>query len=333
MDHMTSGEFDEIDARLLDLIQREFPLVPRPFDALADRLGILAADVMDRISRLKSERVIRQISAIFDSSKLGYSSALVAFRACPEMLDRVAERVSLHSGVSHCYSRDAEFNLWFTITLSPDKNLKHEVEDLARIDGVQAHVILPALRIFKIGVFFEINADDPDCAKPKMCEAEPCSDRYVLNGIDRSAVRALQIDLPITGTPFTSLAGDVGMTEDELLSHAKLFLNTGVMRRFAAVLRHQCAGYVSNAMVCWQTNADRIEATGAIFAANPSVSHCYERAIFPDWPYPIYTMIHARSDEELQKIIADLSASSRIRDFRVLRSIREYKKSRVVYFD
>ena len=123
------------------------------------------------------------------------------------------------------------------------------------------------------------------------------------------------------------------MTEDELLAHAADFLKTGVMRRFAAVLWHQRAGYRANAMVCWRAEPHGIEAAGAALARHPAVSHCYERPTSADWPYSVYTMIHCRDDHELQRTIAELASRSGLSDFRVLRTVKEYKKSRVVYFE
>lgn len=332
---MTGSTFDDMDARILDLIQREFPLVGRPFDVMAARLGVTSVEVMERIARLKSERVIRQISAIFDSAALGYSGALAAFRVRPELVDQVAEKAALHKGVSHCYSRDADFNLWFTITLAPKQNPTHEVEALSRVEGVEAHVVLPALRVFKIGVFFDVGGGDDGLkhTEERKREASSGEDRPSLTEDDIKAVRALQKDLPIVDRPFSELAAGVGMSEDELLSRAARLLETRAMRRYAAVLRHQHAGYRSNAMVCWRAEAQEIERVGDIFASHPSVSHCYERAVCPDWPYPLYTMVHSRDDDELKRTIAELAESSGLSDFRVLRSVKEYKKSRVIYFD
>jgi DNA-binding Lrp family transcriptional regulator len=329
---MPGSEFDQTDARLLDLIQGEFPLVSRPFDVLAARLGIAPEDVIERIRRLKSDRVIRQISAIFDSRELGYSSALVAFKVRQEQIDSVGERVSTHSGVSHCYSRDAEYNLWFTITLGPGNDLTREIDELAGIEGVASHMVLPALKIFKIGVFFGLAEEQSDHRSERV-QRRDIGEPRPLGETDIAAVRALQKDLPIVDEPFAVLARGAGMTEDDLLAHAADFLKTGIMRRFAAVLRHQRAGYRANAMVCWQAEPDDIEAAGAIFAKHPAVSHCYERPTSADWTYPLYTMIHCRNDHEVERTIAELAASSGLSDYRVLRTVKEYKKSRVVYFE
>lgn len=323
---------DAIDAKLLDILQAEFPLTHRPFAAMADQLSLSPDDVLLRVVRLKSDGIIRQISAIFDSAALGYQSTLVAFKVndCLVNMDSVAQAVSQHPGVSHCYSRDAEFNLWFTLTIGLDDDPAVEVSKLAQADGVESYLVLPAIKVFKIGVFLRM-ADD------ESAQVSSVSGKYGhapvnLSIKDRAAVKALQKDIPLVESPFAVLAGEAGMTEDELLARAHAFLNNGVMRRFAAVLRHQRAGYKYNAMVCWNISPGMAEDTGQKFAEDSSVSHCYERPTSHEWPYSLYTMVHARAKDELAHAIGRLAASADGVDYMILRSIKEYKKSRVVYF-
>lgn len=326
---MTKKIVDDMDARLLDAIQREFPLCAAPFEELGRRLGIGTSEVLGRIERLKREAIIRQISAIFDSAGLGYRSSLVAFRVEERLLDLVAEAIAAHRGVSHCYSRDADFNLWFTITVPTERDIEPEVSGLARLDGVAAHLVLPALRVFKIGVFLAMSDDAPEATSASRHRVRPAAP---LTEPERAAVRALQKDLPLVERPFGILATEEGLSEDLLLDFARRFIERGVMRRFAAVLRHTRAGYRVNAMVCWRVPIERVSEIGEALAAHPSVSHCYERPVSPDWPYPLYTMVHCRTEEELERAIGDLSAAAQSSDHIVLRSVKEYKKSRVSYF-
>ncbi len=325
---MPNHDFDKTDARLLNILQREFPLVARPFHAVAGALGIAPAEVIERVARLKREGVIRQISAIFDSAALGYVGALVAFRVAPEWLDKVAERVSEHDGVSHCYARDAGYNLWFTLTLPPTDDLDAEIAGLAALDGVQSHLALPALKVYKIGVFLDVGGTP----SPRRRTSYPvASSSFKGDDLDRAAIRVLQKDLPITESPFADLASEADMSEAELLARAKAFLESGVMRRYAAVLRHRRAGYRANAMICWQVALERIDEAGEALASHPAVSHCYQRPASPEWPYPLYTMVHCRDEAELKRTISDLAASANLTTFLVLRSVKEYKKSRVTY--
>lgn len=323
------SDFDPTDARLLELLQSEFPLVARPFQAQAEMLGISSDEAIERVSRLKRDGVIRQISAIFDSAALGYSSELVAFGVEPDKLDGVAAVVCAHKGVSHCYSRDAEYNLWFTITVGAGERLSKAVETLAVTPGVLDCIRLPQKRLFKIGVFLDVTGEnvskrDSTRRHPACCFLDP---RF------RPFVRVLQRDLPISATPFSDLANAAGMTESELLDAARQLLADGTMRRFAAVLKHINAGFKTNAMICWAADPDEIEQEGMRLAEHQSVSHCYERATSQSWPWPLYTMVHCRTESELARVVAELKSASDLSDYRVLRTLKEYKKSRVTYFD
>ncbi len=318
---------DELDSRILDLIQAGFPLVQRPYEAIAEGVGTTPQDVIGRVARLKSDGIVREISAIFQSSALGYQSALVAFRVQEERLDDAGQAVAKHSGVSHCYARDNAYNLWFTLTVPPEADLEAEVAQLAEMEGVEARLALPALSTFKIGVFLPMAGGRPG----ETPQRQPAAPAELTDG-ERAAIRALQTDLPLTENPFADLAADAGMAEQELIDRAISLRDRGIMRRYAAVLRHTRAGYTANAMVCWRIPPERVQEVGEALAASPSVSHCYERPTSPDWPYNVYTMVHARSEEELGGIVASLSRAAATEDYLVLRSVKEYRKSRVRYF-
>jgi len=323
-------ETDAIDAALLDLLQGSFPVVSRPFEEIGRRLGISADEVLGRVGRLKSEHIIRQISAIFDSSALGYRGALAAFAVDTDRLDAVASLVSAHQGVSHCYSRACEYNLWFTITLAPGSDLEGEVAKLASAGSVDRLMILPALKVYKIGVFLPMGEEPGVSGVPGSDRVVP--QRITLTESDRAAVRALQQDMPLLDSPFEAMGEPEGLLEDDLLKRAAGFLETGAMRRFAAVLRHTNAGYTANAMVCWRVEPGRVDEVGAVFASHSVVSHCYERPTYPDWPYSLYTMIHCKEAADLGLVIEGLAATPGVEGCLILHTVREYKKSRVLYF-
>jgi len=320
---------DTTDARILDLIQRKFPLNYRPFDVIAELLSIEPEDALARIRRLKTDGIIRQISAIFDSRALGYQSLLVAFKVTGDKLENVAAEVSKHPGISHCYSRDADYNLWFTIALPPESDLEHEVDKLSLLSGVLTHMLLPALNVFKIGVYLAMSGE----WKVESRERVEYGEQRVQSPEFREAVRALQTDLPLVEEPFSYLADQKGMSEDRLIAYAKEFLHNGVMRRYSAVLNHRRVGYTHNAMLCWKVPADMIEIIGNKLAEHPAVSHCYQRPTYSDWPYSLYTMIHARSKSELDKIISYLAQVSMNSEYLALNTVAEFKKTRVLYFE
>ncbi|MCE5315436.1 MAG: Lrp/AsnC family transcriptional regulator [Armatimonadota bacterium] len=324
---------DDIDARILELIQLELPLDARPFDAIAKAVSIAPEEALNRIRRMKSDGIIRQISAIFDSTALGYIGALVAFKVSDEALEHVASNVAAHSSVSHCYSRNADYNLWFTLTIGPDDDLDRHIDELALLDGVQSHMTLPAIKVFKIGVFLKltgaVSSDDHETNLRRKISSGLST---LHSPLSIKVAKALQTDLPLVERPFSDLAGQSGMSEVELLNYARAFLDNGVMRRYAAVLRHRKVGYTFNAMICWQVEPDMIDETGYRFAQRLSVSHCYQRPTFPDWPYALYTMVHSRSQDELDSVIAELVLDSHNSPHLILNTITEYKKTRVSYF-
>ena len=156
---------DDADRTLCDLIQNDFPVVARPYAALGERLGETEQQVLERIARLRQERIIRQISAIFDTRKLGYRSMLVAARAPEERADEAAEVISTHPGVTHNYERKHEFNIWFTLGVPPTSRLglDRSVELLGELAEVEAIRPLPALQFFKIGVDLDMTFGSVVC--------------------------------------------------------------------------------------------------------------------------------------------------------------------------
>jgi DNA-binding Lrp family transcriptional regulator len=318
---------DSIDRRLLTLIQKEFPLDSRPFAAIGKQIGISEEDALARARRLKEAGVIRQISAIFDSRRLGYSSTLVAMEIPGEQIDKSAERISEHAGVSHNYKRDHAFNLWFTLTLPPGADLEAEVARLSRVAGARRTRILPALRVFKIGVELDLeqgaNAAETTqpSNRPSRCFTEE----------DLDYVRVLQQDLPLELAPFQGWAESLNVDERRLFARARELESSGVMRRFAAVLRHQQAGFLANAMVCWRIPEEQLPDLGYRLASYPEVSHCFQRPVYPDWPYSIYSMVHARSRKRCEEIAHHMSQEIGVDDYAILYSTKEYKKERVKY--
>ncbi len=149
---------DDVDKRLLNLMQGRFALTTRPFEHVAGLAGIPAEDVMTRVRRLLDKRIIREITPIFDTRALGYSSMLVAAKVDPEHPHRAAQIINGHPGVTHNYLRDHDFNLWFTIATEPGSplGLDGTLELLAGLTGAESVRQLPTLRLFKINMNLEM---------------------------------------------------------------------------------------------------------------------------------------------------------------------------------
>jgi siroheme decarboxylase len=323
---------DPLDKQLLNEIQWTFPLSSRPYLEIATKHGLTEDDVMKRISLMKRIGLIRQINAIFDTRKLGYKSALIAFAVKKDRLDSVALEVNKHPGVSHNYERDHEFNMWFTLAVPPDGDLKKDLEIMASLEGVIKFRLLPTLKLYKIGVKLDMVNNDPNKIAPDDKVKKMNLKKFELASRDKEFIRELQKDLEVTPRPFDTLANNLGITVDELFKKATEYETMGVMRRFAAILRHRDAGFAANGMIVWMVPEDKIDEVGYKLASFPQVSHCYRRPVYPDWSFNLFSMIHARTIEAAKKIAIELSNFVGINEYKILFSSREFKKERVKYF-
>jgi DNA-binding Lrp family transcriptional regulator len=335
-----SAMLDDLDRRLLNLVQAQVPLVERPFEALAAQLGTSQEDIIGRLTRLRSppRPVIRQISAIFDSQALGYRSTLVAAKLHPALIERAAAVVNLHPGVSHNYQRNHEYNLWYTLAVGPDSRLGLEgtVDVLHCQSGAMATRMLPTLRLFKIGVKLDLSGEgDPAAQSESPAFTQDQRDRAggsPLTDGDKRMIRVLQQDLPMLARPFDAWAAQAGVGVADLLAAAGAFLQQRRMRRFSAVLRHREAGFSANAMGIWIVPPDRIEAFGRKAATFSAVSHCYHRPTYADWPYSVFTMVHGQSPADCEAVLKAIAEATGFGEYSALYSSREFKKVRVKYF-
>lgn len=326
-------QIDTVDKQLLNEIQWVFPLTDRPYLEISKRYNISENDVMQRTSRLKEIGLIRQINAIFDTRRLGYKSALVAFSVKPDKLNHVAEEVNKHQGVSHNYERNHEFNMWFTLAVPPYADIKMDLERMASIDGVIKYRVLPTLKLYKIGVRLDMVNEDAKMPEPTDNVKTLNPRKFNLTERDKEFIREMQKDLKVIAEPFKELAHTLGITTSQLFAKAKEYEQLGVMRRFAAILRHRDAGFTANGMVVWKVPDLEIDEVGNKLAAFPQVSHCYRRPIYPDWQFNLFSMVHARTIEAAEKITVEMSKSIGIKDYKILFSSREFKKERVKYFE
>jgi siroheme decarboxylase len=329
--------FDQHQAQLLDLLQELIPLVERPFAAIAERLDTYEDEVIAAVQQFKAKPrpVIRQISAIFDSRALGYQSCLVAAKVAEALIDAAATVISAHPGVSHNYRRDHAFNLWFTLAVPPDTmlGLERSVDILRTRSGAESMLLLPALKLYKIGVKFGMSADAELPVAPARAARRPSSN-IAITPRDQQIIRVLQQDLPIVPRPFDVWAEQAGVSVTDLLAMAEQYVERGVMRRFSAVLRHREAGFGANAMGAWAVPASEHDVFGDAAAASHAVSHCYLRPAHPpEWPYCLFTMVHGRSREECEATLSDICRVTGVTDYATLYSTHEYKKVRIKYFE
>ena len=329
-------DIEKIDNELLNHLQSNFPLVEEPFLEIGSKLSISESDVIKRIEKLKKINYIRQISAIFDTRSMKYKSSLIAMSYDDSEIDSAAQIINQHPGVTHNYKRNHFYNLWFTLAVPPDSilGLEKTVEILKSESNAKSARILPTLKLFKIGVKLDMTGkDDISTVEEKKFYGESdISKDYVFQDIDTDIIKEVQEDFPLTSKPFTEIANKIGLDCNELISHLKGLKSHGIMRRVAAILHHRKAGFRANAMGVWDVPIDQIEEIAPKMAAFKSVSHCYRRPTYPDWPYSLFTMIHGRSAKDCNDLLKKLSDISGITKYDALYSSKEYKKTRLKYF-
>ena len=325
---------DELDKRLLNLLQGRFPLAPRPYAEVAQLAEVSEEEVLRRTRRLLDERIIREITPIYDTRVLGYRSMLVAAKVEPENPWRAATIINSHPGVSHNYLRDHDFNIWFTIATEPGSKLGLDgtLEVLRRLTGAESVRQLPTLRLFKIRMDLEMEkgtdalAASAEAVEPN--EPEPIE----LSELDVAVIRATQGPMEVTPEPYATAAAELGLAQERLLDHLEGMRERRALRRVAAILFHRRAGFSANGMGVWRVPDDRILELGPRMASFRGISHCYQRPTYPDWPYSIFTMAHGRSKEECDAILASIANDTGIEERRTLYSSTEFKKIRLLYF-
>ncbi len=147
---------DSIDKKILNIIQRDFPVVAEPFKAIAEKLGLNEDEVLRRIKNLKDEGIIRRIGAVFDSKRMGFVSTLCAARVPKEKLKAFVEVVNSYDGVTHNYRRNHEYNVWFTFIAPDERTLEKSLAEIRDRTGITDIISMRAVRTFKIDATFEL---------------------------------------------------------------------------------------------------------------------------------------------------------------------------------
>ena len=325
---------DDLDRKLLNLLQGKFGLSERPFAHVAQLAEVDEDEVLRRTKRLVDGRIIRQVTPIFDTRVLGYRSMLVAAKIDDENPWQAAKIINSHPGVSHNYLRNHDFNIWFTIATEPDSKLGIEgtLDVLAELTGAESVRQLPTLRLFKIRMDLEMEKGTEALAAEGVAEAPKEPEVVELSELDHAVIRELQGDMPIVSEPYAPAAAAIGITVPRLLEQLESMRERKALRRVAAILFHRRAGFSANGMGVWNVPDERVMELAPRMAAFRGISHCYQRPTYADWPYSVFTMAHGRSKEECDAILTSIAEQTGIEDRSTLYSSTEFKKIRLLYF-
>ena len=319
-----------MEKEILLRVQKNFPLVPKPFEAIAKELGIEENDVINIVQDQKNKNIIRQTSAIFDTKSLGYQSSLVAFEIDENKIDNAIKIINAHPGVSHNYERNHTFNIWFTLAVSPlsTLGLEETIKILASLTQANDYIILPTLKLFKISV--KLDTTGKEAKKEKIHKKQ--TEKIHLTPQHIMIIKLLQNDITIKSEPFEDIINELKIDYDTFFSLCADLEKSGMMRRFASILNHRNAGFSANAMVVWDIDEEKAEEIGKTAASFSAVSHCYLRPKYPNWSYNLFTMVHGKTKKETQATIESIAQEIESKDHMPLYSSREFKKIRLKYF-
>ena len=314
---------DPIDRRLLDDFQRDLPLVPRPFAAIGEVLGVDEAEVIERLGQLHARGMISRVGATVRPNTAGAST--LAAMAVPEgRIEEVAALVGAEPGVNHSYLREDAWNLWFVATAPDGAVLAATLERIGQRSGLRV-LDLRLVRPFNIDLGFRLSPG----ARQEMSESRPVQPE-ALKECDRPILQALTEGLPLTPRPFRAVAQTLSRNEDDVIARIAALSDAGLLTRIGVIVRHRAIGWSANAMVVWNLPEDRIDAAGQALARHRGVTLCYRRLTVPGiWDYPLYSMIHARSRSEALSILAEAAALPELAGatHRVLFSTRCFKQT------
>lgn len=327
--------WNSTEAPALVALQRGIPITAAPFADLAATCGTDEAALIALAQALLDSGEARRFGAVFDARRLGYRSALCAIQVPPADLARVASIVAAVPGVTHAYERGRPPwpNLWFTLA-APADTFDRTLDALRADCAPYAIDELPALRRFKIDVIFDARTRDRDervepRAQPHL-NAAPVAP---LDTAQQAIIRLLQGDIPLSPRPFAAAAGRLGMGEDALLSQLREWQASGILRRIGLLLRHREAGFKANGMCCWDIPEGEILAAGRRVAAQPEVTHCYERPRTGRFPFTLYAMIHTPTWDATRALFERITRDAALPPGELLLSLTEFKKTSMRFFD
>jgi siroheme decarboxylase len=335
-EHGAAVPLTDQDRRLLNLLQSSFPLDPHPFKAVAQQADSTEEEVLERTQWLLDRRIIREITPIYDTPALGYSSMLVAARVDSEHPQRAAAVINEHPGVSHNYLRNHDFNLWFTIATAPDSKLGLDgtLDLLKDLSGAESIRQLPTLTMFKINMNLEMEGGTDALAAAVQATEPMPREAIPIDDFDVAVIRATQGPMDVRSDAYAPAAEKLGIPVERLLEHLGGMVERRLLRRVAGILFHRRAGFSANGMGVWKVPEEQIMELGPRMAAVRGVSHCYRRPTYPDWPYSVFTMAHGRSKEECDAVLDGVASVCGLAgdDRSTLYSSTEYKKVRLHYF-
>ena len=326
----------DLERRFINRYQGGFPLVDRPFAAVAGELGTDEATLIATLHGLLASGVLSRFGPLFDAERLGGRFTLAAMAVPEADFERVAAQLAALLEVAHNYRRDHALNMWFVLATPTEQGLRGALGVIRDLTGLEV-LDFPKLAEFHLGFWLHINADGSLGIRRWERTAAAGQDhlglgtlsfdklprRFSLVGdeggegragdqaeasatdlddtLDLALVRATQGGLPLVAEPYAAIARELEVSSIRVRSGLAAMLDRGAIRRIGAVPNHYRLGLRGNGMTVWDIEDEAVDRLGAAIAAIEGVSHCYRRPRrLPLWPYNLFAMLHGRDRDEVR---------------------------------
>jgi DNA-binding Lrp family transcriptional regulator len=297
---------ETVTARLLNEFQRDFPLVPRPFRSVAERLGAREPEVLAMLASLVASGKVSRVGLTFAPGRIG--AATLAAMSVPEpRLHEIASLVSAFAEVNHNYEREHLYNLWFVVTGPDAARVETVVREIERAAACGRVLSLPMVEPYHVDLGFDLERRDADV--PRRGGRRRARGRVALTAPERALVAALEDGLSLIEEPYAEVARRAGMSEQDVMATLTRWLADGLANRLGVIVRHRPLGFRANAMVVWDVPDAEVSAVGERMARWPEVSLCYRRErLLPAWRFNLYCMIHGHDRVQVHAQIAAMDA-------------------------
>ncbi len=312
----TGVELSTVERAVVNAYQGGFPVVERPFEvgaaAMCERgVDIDATTLLETIRDLDERGVLSRFGPLVNAQEIGGNATLVAMHAPEGQFDEIVETVNAHREVAHNYERaHPHLNVWFVVSVADEDRIEAVLAAIEAETGQDTYN-LPKQQEFRVEAKFYVDGpldgSDRESAGIDCTDQGPPvepTDRQTLTPRERDLVLAVQDGLPLTETPYDTVAADLEVDPAWVRETLRRFILEGKIRRIGVVPNHYKLGYTENGMTVWNVPDEVVDEVGPAVASLPFVTHCYERPRHNGvWPYNFFAMTHGRSEAESERRI------------------------------
>ncbi|VAW77727.1 Heme d1 biosynthesis protein NirD / Heme d1 biosynthesis protein NirL [hydrothermal vent metagenome] len=314
--------------QLLNNFQRNFPLLPAPFEHIAQSLNTDSDTVLKRLRELQKNGAVSRVGAVFKPNTVGVSTlAAIAVPDC--LLGNVAPIISSFPQVNHNYEREHEYNLWFVVTAENQPALEGSLRHIEERVGYPV-LSLPLVKDYHIDLGFPMQLDQqPEPVMLNDSPAMPIQASTLDPGCAEDLIDAIQDGLPLVARPYREIAERLGWSEQQVIDRLQQMLESGVIKRLGVVVRHHELGYRANAMVVLDVPDKIIDQLGYQLGKQDCVTLCYQRPRrLPQWPFNLFCMVHGKDRDDVLACVERMVEGLGLKQYprSVLFSGRRYKQ-------